>query len=156
MISELMIEIKKQGPLSAETVALLISKIPEGKGLVVSDDACVLCNRLIVLLLKADREKRLLFTTFGSSLFNDHDTQQLMPQSLIYISHTGTYTESGAVLEICHTIPQFALLTRVMKFIPVSVRDALYRLVARYRYRIFGKTTKCVLPKKEDAGRFIK
>ncbi len=151
-----MIEIKKEELISSETLALLITKIPEGKGLVVSDGDCVLCNRLILLLLKADREKRLIFTTFGSSLFKNRETQEITPQSLIYISQAGTFKRSEAVLEISQAIPQFALLTRVMKFVPVSIREALYRFVARYRYTIFGRTTKCILPSSEDAGRFIK
>jgi len=151
-----MIEIKKEELISSETLALLITKIPEGNGLVVSDGDCVLCNRLILLLLKADRDKRLLFTTFGSSLFKNRETQEITPRSLIYISQAGTFKGSEAVLEISKAIPRFALLTRVMKFVPASIREALYRLVARNRYSIFGRTTKCILPSAEDAGRFIK
>jgi predicted DCC family thiol-disulfide oxidoreductase YuxK len=43
----------------------------------------------------------------------------------------------------------------IAKLIPLSLREGLYRFIARRRYRMFGKYDQCRLPKAEDRGKFL-
>jgi len=46
-------------------------------------------------------------------------------------------------------------LLSYFKFMPKNIRDFLYRLVAKYRYRIFGKYESCRIPDEEEKDRFL-
>jgi predicted DCC family thiol-disulfide oxidoreductase YuxK len=43
----------------------------------------------------------------------------------------------------------------IAKLIPLSLREGIYRSIARRRYRMFGKYDQCPLPKAEDRGKFL-
>lgn len=136
----------------------LQKKHPQSKGLVIFDGGCVLCNRSVGYLLKADYEKKLLYTSFGSSLFSalklEGQVKRNPTQSLIFINNDGIFTESDAALKIAETIHIPRLLVRLGWLTPRFLRNFIYRIIARYRYSWFGKTNQCIVPSREDAGRF--
>ncbi len=49
----------------------------------------------------------------------------------------------------------YKLLARIMRLLPRPVRDWAYRLVARHRYRIFGRYDACPLPTEATRSRFL-
>jgi predicted DCC family thiol-disulfide oxidoreductase YuxK len=46
-------------------------------------------------------------------------------------------------------------LFTIAKLLPLSFREAVYKLIARHRYRIFGKYAVCPLPKPQDRPKFL-
>lgn len=66
------------------------------------------------------------------------------------VSHRST-----AVLRIARRLPWPWRAGAALLVIPRPLRDALYRLLARYRYRWFGKRSTCRLPTPEEAARFL-
>jgi predicted DCC family thiol-disulfide oxidoreductase YuxK len=151
-----MIEIKKDKLLNEGISTKLIGKIPEGKSLILFDGDCLLCSRLIRFLLCIDKEKILLFTTFGSSFAGLQKDTTEIPQSLIFINHTGIYTGSEAVMETAKSIRRLSFIAVILRVVPFSVRETAYRWIARHRYRIFGRADHCFIPPAGDAGRFLK
>lgn len=146
--------------ISAPEVKKLIHLIPSGQtGLLIFDEECVLCNSLIGRLLKSDRHKRLAFSTFSSTTIKENlpglDLSGLQSQSIVFITQQGVFLNSGAVLEIAATTGGYPVMTRLIGITPVPVRDFIYRIIARYRYRWFGKTKHCIIPSTEDAVRFL-
>ena len=79
----------------------------------------------------------------------------LQSQSIVFITKVGAFLNSDAVLEIARTTGSYPVLTGIIGITPLSVRDFIYRIIARYRYRWFGKTSQCIIPSPEDAGRFL-
>ncbi|MBK6963380.1 MAG: DUF393 domain-containing protein [Bacteroidales bacterium] len=142
-----------------ETHQRLISKVPEGGGMVFFDGSCVLCNSVVAYLLKKDKNRKLCFATFSSEILRNKDASSIAsehPKSIVYIDQNGTYTESDAVLKIATVTGSFPVLRQFGKLLPKIFRDAIYRLVARYRYRWFGITSQCMVPSASDAGRFFR
>jgi predicted DCC family thiol-disulfide oxidoreductase YuxK len=138
----------------------LITLIPEGReGLLVFDGECVLCNTLTGHLLKSDKNKRLVFATFHSVIITSNLPElylsELKSQSLIFITKKGIFLYSDAVLEIARTTGHNPILTRLAGLTPLAVRNFIYRIIARNRYRWFGKTDQCIIPSPEDVGRFL-
>ena len=66
------------------------------------------------------------------------------PDSFAFVANGQAYVKSEAVLRIARELPRWQW-TWVFQFIPRVIRDAIYDLVARNRYRWFGRRDACIL-----------
>lgn len=103
-------------------------------------------------------KKKLYFTGSNSTLvfmLKEHGMTFPQPESVLFIDHSGSYTEAGAILEILKKcgMPLTARLIGLLA--PKPLRNGLYRTIARNRYRWFGRTQQCFIPAPEDSGRFF-
>lgn len=142
--------------LSAQ-VAEISAQLPADAGLIVFDSFCVLCSSTVSILMKIDRKGRLFYTSFDTP--TGKDLSKALPpelESLVFLKNGQVYLQSDAVVKIIHTLgyPWKALV--IIKFIPPGIRDAIYKFIARTRYRIFGRKEQCQLPSPEIRKRFIK
>ena len=118
--------------------------------LVFFDGVCNLCNSTVQILLNIDKYQRLKFGSLqGETAKNILPAYQISPEkltSIIFIHNDKSYTESTAVLEIFRVLggPWKALY--IFKIIPGFIRNGIYRIVARYRYKWFGKKDQCRIP----------
>ena len=113
------------------------------------DGVCIFCSRWICFIADRDRDKRFRFTPiqsgYGTRLAqafgidpNDPDTNAVI--------HGGVATfKSDAALTVLSRLPGWGWV-RALRLVPKFLRDAVYNLVARNRYRIFGKYDECFLP----------
>jgi predicted DCC family thiol-disulfide oxidoreductase YuxK len=67
------------------------------------------------------------------------------PDSFAFVANGQGYVKSEAVLRIARELPRWRW-TWVFHLIPRVIRDAIYDLVARNRYRWFGRRDTCILP----------
>jgi predicted DCC family thiol-disulfide oxidoreductase YuxK len=127
------------------------------KTIVYFDGVCSLCNQFVDLLLKLDRDDRLRFAPLqGQTAFNRlprSDTQNL--GSLVVSKNEEVYRESAAVIQILLELRGFKALGYLMKLIPGFLRNWAYRLVAKNRYRIWGKKETCRIPTSEERAHFV-
>ncbi len=69
------------------------------------------------------------------------------PSSVIVINSERVFTHSAAVIEIYRTLGGwYAVIARLLALVPRPIRDFGYRVVARWRYNIFGRAQSCRLP----------
>jgi predicted DCC family thiol-disulfide oxidoreductase YuxK len=64
-------------------------------------------------------------------------------------------TKSDAALFVAGRLGWPWKLTRVAGIIPKALRDRLYDVIARSRYRIFGRYEQCLVPSEESRSRFV-
>ena len=123
------------------------------------DGICVLCNGIIDLLLEIDTNKKLTFASLQSGLGQALlEKEKLCPESLesaIFYDRNKVYLHSDAVIQVCAHLPFPWRSLRLLRILPQSVRDFIYCLVARNRYRIFGKHDNCRLPTPQQQERFL-
>lgn len=130
------------------------------------DGTCGLCNRCVRLLLRLDRHGRLRYAPLQSDSAQAYLRSQGLPtddfDSLIFVpdwSHPERddflIRTNGVVaaLKVCGGFAK--AIGAVLGVIPTSWRDAGYKLIARWRYRIWGEWQACPLPKPEWTRRFI-
>lgn len=135
----------------------LRAKLP--KHLILFDGYCKLCNGTVQFLIKRDSKKLFKFTNLQSELAqeiqkqNEESFQNL--DSIIYLKGQTIYTKSTAVLEILRDLGGFWKCLYVFIIFPKFIRDGIYDLVAKYRYKVFGKYTQCMLPTKDVLDRFV-
>jgi predicted DCC family thiol-disulfide oxidoreductase YuxK len=67
------------------------------------------------------------------------------PDSFAFVANGQAYVKSEAVLRIARELPHWQW-TWLFHFVPRVIRDAIYELVARNRYRWFGRRDVCILP----------
>jgi len=127
--------------------------------IVVFDAQCLLCNGWVKFLLKTDRKGVFKFASIqgqaGSKLLAEAGLQIDGLQTLLLVDGGRSWQHTGAILRILHALGWPWRLAWVGWLIPAPLRDALYRLVARNRYRIFGKSPTCLLAPADFRSRFL-
>ncbi|MGA9088258.1 MAG: DCC1-like thiol-disulfide oxidoreductase family protein [Bradyrhizobium sp.] len=122
------------------------------------DGVCVFCSRWIRFIAARDRDRRFRFTAiqspYGRRLAqafgidpNDPDTNAVIHGGVAYFKSDGALTVLGA-------LPGWSWV-RGLRAVPKLLRDAVYNLVARNRYRIFGKYEVCFVPDAEMRDRVM-
>lgn len=128
--------------------------------IIVFDAHCLLCSRSVQFLLKHDHRRRLRFATVqsatGRELLERAGIDVVDPESFVLIGAQRTWTESAAVLRVAHALGWPWRLAWLAWLAPAPLRNALYRWIARHRYRWFGRRDTCFLPDEADAARFIR
>lgn len=124
------------------------------------DGVCNLCNGVVDFILRYERAPLLKFAALqseaGENLLREFGLPQQDPHSVILIEGGRAYRESTAALRVCRYLrAPFPLALGLLHF-PQAARDPLYHLVARNRYRWFGKRAVCRLPTLQESARFLR
>lgn len=127
--------------------------------IIVFDGVCVLCSRWVRFLLPRDRRGVFRFAAMqsdaGRTLLAAHGLDANDPVSFLFLDRGRAHTDSGAILRVLMRLGGLWRLAAVGYAVPRPVRDALYRWVARHRYRWFGRRDACFVPSPEAASRFL-
>ncbi len=123
------------------------------------DGVCNLCNRWVDLLIRLDREGRVrvapLQSAAAESLLAAAELPDAPEDTVVLVDEAGVWTESTAILRVARLLPYPARLLRIFTVLPAPIRDAVYRIVARNRYRWFGKRDTCRIPGPDERERFL-
>jgi predicted DCC family thiol-disulfide oxidoreductase YuxK len=123
------------------------------------DGVCNFCNYWVNFAIKRDRKKKLRFTSLQGET-----AKQLLPQyninttslsSVIFIDKGVAFTQSSAAIRICKYLDGGWKLFYGLMIIPKFIRDFFYNVIARNRYRWFGKKETCMIPAPELRERFL-
>lgn len=142
--------------------------------LVVFDGHCGFCNRSVRWFLTRDRNDRLRFVPSESpkvaAILARHATTQtdqslgsstLAPSTILVVRNPDTQTErilvrSDAAIAMLRELPgPWPAIAAILRFIPRLLRDLGYRLIARFRYRIWGRLKTCPIPTPQERIRFL-
>jgi predicted DCC family thiol-disulfide oxidoreductase YuxK len=128
--------------------------------IVVFDAHCLLCSGSVQFLIRHDHARRLRFATIqsgpGRHLLDQAGIDAIEPESFVLVDGERSWTETAAALRVAHALGWPWRLAWVAWLIPYPLRDAVYRWIARNRYRWFGRRDVCFLPDADDADRFIR
>ena len=115
---------------------------------IIFDGICGLCNKSVDILIKIDKEKIFTYTSLQGEFVKTLDLQPDIDSILFYKDGT-VYYKSTAILKIFQALGGIWVFMTVFYLIPKVIRDFIYNVIAKYRYKIFGKREQCRLP---DAG----
>lgn len=119
-----------------------------GPGLILYDGDCVLCSSWFRFVAQRDDERRLLFTPiqsdFGRTVALRLGIDPVNPQSNAVILDGKAYLFSDSALAALSVLPYWKWIW-ALHFVPRVLRDPLYRVIARHRYRWFGRHDRCDL-----------
>jgi predicted DCC family thiol-disulfide oxidoreductase YuxK len=136
----------------------------EPNPIVLYDGVCGLCNRLVQFLLKHDSNDRFRFASlqseFANGLLKRHGVDPRDLDTVYVVKDYGQPNESllarsDAILHMLAELGGVWKLTGIGRVLPKSFRDAVYKIVARNRYRVFGKHESCMLPEPKHRAKFL-
>jgi predicted DCC family thiol-disulfide oxidoreductase YuxK len=134
--------------------------IPENKQLILFDGVCSLCNRSVQFVIKHDKNNKFVFTALqsdvGIRIIKDFNIDTRKTDSiLLYTPDKGLSIRSTAALNIAKHL-RFPINTLIIfKVIPNFIRNWIYDLIARNRYKWFGRMDDCMVPTQEIKAKFL-
>lgn len=133
--------------------------MPEADRLILFDGVCNLCSFWVGFILRRDAGKRFRFASLQSATGQRALGQAGLPggelNTMVYVEGGRRYLRSTAVLRIARAMRGLWPLLYPLIVIPAPIRDLLYRVIARNRYRWFGKRDACWVPAVEVRDRFL-
>ena len=130
--------------------------------LLLFDGVCNLCNAVVQWVLARDLKEQFRFASLQSEVARraltragSGTTIDPLPDSIVLIDEDGIHTRSSAALRVARRLGFPYSLAAAAVLLPRPVRDAIYSLIARNRYRWFGRRDTCMTPSTELAARFL-
>jgi predicted DCC family thiol-disulfide oxidoreductase YuxK len=129
------------------------------RDVVIFDGICNLCAHSVRFILRHEAKPEILFASVqsaaGARLLRDFNFDPDDARTFVLISGGAAYVKSAAAIRVArHFRGPWKVLSAV-KLVPRPFRDWLYDVVARNRYRWFGRRETCMVPTPELAGRFL-
>ncbi len=130
----------------------------EDDPIVLFDGVCHLCDRSVRFILEHDRDARFHFaplqSALGKELLEKHGLPPESLETMVLIQRGTAHTKSSATLRVAGQLT-FPWKTGILFLtVPKLLRDAVYGVVARNRYRWFGKRDACMIPDPRWKDRF--
>ncbi len=136
--------------------------VPEfsaGEFVTVMDARCALCARGAAWIARNDRDEKFriipMQSNLGTALMRHYGMDPEDPVSWLYLELGVAHHSLGTFIRVSGQLGGRWRLLSVLYILPRGVRDWLYRLVARNRYRIFGTADMCAMPDKGVQQRLL-
>jgi predicted DCC family thiol-disulfide oxidoreductase YuxK len=126
---------------------------------VLFDGVCNLCNGAVQFIIKRDTAYHFLFASLQSEFAKSQlikfglDPESL--HSIVVVANGHIYQRSEALLKIGERMQGSWWWFWILRILPTFLADGMYNLIARNRYKIFGKRQNCMLPSPLTKARFI-
>jgi len=123
------------------------------------DGVCAMCNGIVKTLLRLDRDRHFVFAALqGETATLARELHPEFPaevETLVYLRDGEVLIRSRAATLAMAELPYPAKALSWFRYLPVALTDFFYELIARTRYRIFGRYEHCPLPPARDRDRFL-
>jgi predicted DCC family thiol-disulfide oxidoreductase YuxK len=123
------------------------------------DGVCNLCNGAVQYAIKHDADKQFLFASlqsqFGQQVLVAHQLSNTNFNSFILLQNDIIYQKSTAALMVAKQLSGAIRLLYWCMIVPSFIRDGVYNIIAKNRYKWFGKQDACWLPTLELKSRFL-
>ena len=130
------------------------------KQIILFDGVCNLCNRSVQFIIRRDKKDTFRFATLqsdiGQQLVRERGIDTSQVDSIILIQpQVAYYVKSDAALRISRSLSGLWPALGVFLWLPSGLRDLFYDLIARNRYKIFGRRDACMIPTPELKKKFL-
>jgi len=127
--------------------------------IILFDDVCNLCNSSVNFVIKRDAKNLFKFAALqsdiGASLIEKYGIDSSKTDSIILIDKNKAYIKSTAALRVAKYLNKGYPLLYVFMIVPKFIRNWVYDIVARNRYKWYGKKDSCMIPTPELKEKFL-
>lgn len=128
------------------------------KPVILFDGVCNLCNKSVQFIIKRDKEAKFLFASlqspFGQAILKQFSLPADHFNSFILYQDRQIYTRSTAALKMFSQLKGWKWVNMFYIF-PKFMRNGVYNIIAKNRYRWFGKRNECMIPTPKLKERFL-
>lgn len=127
--------------------------------IILFDGVCNFCNSTVNFIIKQDKKNVFRFAALqseaGQKLLDQYHLEKNNFDSFILIDKGKVYKSSTAGLKLYNRLSWYWKWTQVFWIVPRFIRNSVYNLIARNRYKWFGKKDACMLPSPDVKSRFL-
>jgi predicted DCC family thiol-disulfide oxidoreductase YuxK len=138
---------------------------PSANPVLLYDGVCGLCNRLVQFTLRHDHDDVFRFASLqgatAARVLERHGESAASLDTFYVVIDFEQATEqllsrSDAAIVVLHELGSgWRVLSEFVRMLPTAARNMVYNLVARNRYRMFGKFDACPLPDPRHQSKFL-
>jgi predicted DCC family thiol-disulfide oxidoreductase YuxK len=129
------------------------------KPLVIFDGVCHLCQSSVQFIIQRDPKGIFNFVPMQSStaqkILQNEYPEVLAGDTVLLVEDGEIYGKSEAALRICRRLRGPWRWLWIFRYVPETIRDGIYIFIARNRYKWFGRSQVCMMPRPEWTGRFL-
>ena len=129
------------------------------ENIILFDGVCGFCASSVPFVIRHDRRGIFKFVSIqsplGQEIYRAHGLDPEDMQTFLVVTRAGPKLRSDAALEIARQLGGFWRLFGIFKVVPKRWRDWVYSILARNRYRWFGRRATCLVPSAQDRARFL-
>lgn len=122
------------------------------------DGHCALCQFWVQFLIRRDRHDRFRFAALDSEIARRQGIEvpkEAMPDTVLVLRRGELLSHSDAALRLLCDLGGIWRMVLPLLYLPKVLRDPVYRWIARNRYRWFGRTEACLMPRAEWRHKFV-
>jgi predicted DCC family thiol-disulfide oxidoreductase YuxK len=136
-----------------------IDNLPKDKKIVLFDGVCNYCNDKINFIIKNDKQDVFRFVALqsetGQKIINYLGIDPSIDSIILYEPGYAYFIKSEAVFRIIKHLSSAVKLLLLFNFIPTSIKNIFYDIIAKNRYNWYGKKESCMMPTEEVKRKFI-
>ena len=133
--------------------------LPADKKVILFDGVCNFCNFWVNFIIDRDDKDLFRFASlqseFGLSILRKLNLSTKDFDTFVLIESKEYFIKSTAALKVVKDISGWLKILYPFIILPEFVRDSVYNLIAKNRYKIFGKSETCRVPTEEEKSKFI-
>ena len=127
--------------------------------IILFDGVCNVCSGAVQFVIKRDKKNIFRFaslqSTEGQKLLAHHKLPLSDFNSFVLIENDKVYIKSDGALKVAKELNGLWPLLYGFIIVPKVLRDGVYNLIARNRYKWFGKKDSCMIPTPEIMAKFL-
>jgi predicted DCC family thiol-disulfide oxidoreductase YuxK len=131
----------------------------DGEAILLFDGVCNSCEAIVRFVMRNDPARRVRFARLqsdaGRALLRERGMAVDALNTLVVVHGPRTYAFSAAAFELVRVLGWPWKAFAAFSVLPVGLTDAVYRLYARNRYRLFGRSESCRVLTAEEKALFL-
>ena len=136
-----------------------INQLPQDKKIILFDGVCNYCNDKVNFIIKNDSNDLFRFVALqsetGQKIITYLGIDKTIDSIILYEPGYAYFIKSEAVFRIIKQLSSSVKLLLFLNFIPTSIKNIFYDLIAKNRYNWYGKKESCMIPTEEVKRKFI-
>ena len=127
--------------------------------IILFDGVCNLCNSAVKFVLRWDKNSVFKFASLQSDvakkILSKVGISDMDDRTFVLIDNGKVYIRSTAALRVCRNLSGLWPFMTIFLIVPWFIRDWVYNLISKNRYRWFGKRDTCMIPSPEMKYKFL-
>lgn len=136
-----------------------INQLPQDKKIILFDGVCNFCNDKVNFIIKNDKKDVFRFVAIqsetGKKIITYLGIDSALDSIILYEPGYAYFIKSEAVFRIIKHLSSSVKLLLLFNFVPLSIKNIFYDIIAKNRYKWFGEMESCMIPTQEVANKFI-
>ena len=129
------------------------------KPIILFDGICNFCNAMVNFIIRQDKKNVFLFAALqsesGKKMLEQYKIDWKANDSFVVIENGKAFTKGNAAVKLYNKLPWYWKWTQIFWIVPKFIRDWVYNVIAKNRYRWFGRKEECMVPTAEMRNRFL-